>query len=164
EAIAALVPEAVGPDGVDRGMLRAAILADPGLLPRIEAVVHPLVSADREAFLVAAEASGARVAVCDIPLLFETGAEGRFDAVVVVSAPAEIQRARVLARPGMTEPAFEAILARQIPDAEKRARATHVIDTGGSIEALRAQAAALMLYGGVPYFSEISCSTPKRPV
>jgi dephospho-CoA kinase len=144
EAVARLVPKAVGADGVDRGALCAAIIADPSLLKRVEAVVHPLVAADREAFLAAARDSGARVAVCDIPLLFETGADGRFDSVVVVSAPADAQRSRVLARRGMTEQAFAAILARQTPDAEKRARATHVIDTGGPIEAMRAQVAALM--------------------
>lgn len=143
-AVSALAPLTVGPDGVDRAALRAAILTDPALLKQVEAVVHPLVAADREAFIADALASGAQVAVCDIPLLFETGAAGRFDAVVVVSAPAATQRARVLARPGMTEQAFDAILARQTPDAEKRAQASHVIDTGGTVQAMQAQVAALM--------------------
>jgi len=149
-AVAALAPQAVGADGVDRAALRAAALADPGLLGRIEAAVHPLVAADRAAFLARARAEGAGVAVCDVPLLFETGAERDFDAVVVVSAPPEAQRARVLARPGMTAQALDAILARQTPDAEKRARADFVIDTGGAVEAAQAQARAVLaaLNGG----------------
>jgi dephospho-CoA kinase len=129
---------------VDRAALRAAVMADPDLLKRIEAAVHPLVAADREAFLARARAEGAKVAVCDIPLLFETDAASRFDAVVVVSAPPDAQRARVLARPGMTAEAFEAILARQRPDAEKRRRADVVIDAGGGIEDARAQVRAVM--------------------
>lgn len=149
-AIGRLAPGAVGAAGVDRAALRAAILADPGLLARVEAAVHPLVAADRAAFLDRARAAGAEVAVCDVPLLFETGAEADFDAVVVVSAPPEAQRARVLARPGMTAEALEAILARQTPDAEKRARADFVIDTGGTVEAAQAQARAVLaaLKGG----------------
>lgn len=139
EAIRALVPDAVGPGGVDRVRLRQAVLADPGLLGRIEAAIHPLVEADRKAFLARARASGAPVAACDIPLLFETGAEACLDKVIVVSAPPAAQRARVLARPGMTEAALDAILARQVPDADKRARADYVIDTGGSKEATREQ-------------------------
>jgi len=142
--VQALVPDATGPAGIDRARLRAAILADPALLERIEAAIHPLVAADRDAFLAAARAGGARLAVCDIPLLYETGADAWLDQVVVASAPAEIQRARVLARPGMTADAYEAILARQMPDAEKRARADHIIDTGGSKDHARAQVAAIL--------------------
>jgi len=142
--VRALAPDAAGPAGIDRARLRAAILADPALLKRIEAAIHPLVAADRDAFLTEARAGGAPLAVCDIPLLYETGAESWLDQVVVVSAPAEIQRARVLARPGMTAEAYEAILARQTPDAEKRARADHVIDTGGTRDHARAQAAAIL--------------------
>ena len=145
--IHALAPNAVdpdGPDGVDRAALRAAILADPALLERIEAAIHPLVAADRDAFLAEARAGGAPLAVCDIPLLYETGADSWLDKVVVVSAPAEIQRARVLARPGMTAEAYETILARQTPDAEKRARADHIIDTGRSKDHARDQAAAIL--------------------
>ena len=138
-AIRELAPEAVGPEGVDRGRLREAILADPSLLPRVEAAIHPLVEADRNTFLERARAEGAPVAVCDIPLLFETGAEARLDKVVVVSASAAEQRARVLARPGMTDAALDAILARQVPDEEKRARADYVIDTGGPKSATRDQ-------------------------
>ena len=139
EAIRALAPDAVGPGGVDRGALRAAILAEPALLPRIEAAIHPLVAADRDAFLEKARAGGAALAVCDIPLLFETGADHWLDRVVVVSAPQEVQRRRVLARADMTEAALDAILARQVPDAEKRARADHVIDTSGPKAATREQ-------------------------
>lgn len=143
-AIAALAPDAVMGGAVDRERLRKAALADETLLPRIEAAVHPLVAEDRAAFLADAEAAGRAVAVCDVPLLFETGAAEDFDAVAVVSAPADVQRARVLARPGMTAEAFEAILARQIPDAEKRARADFVIDSGRGVEAARAQVDAIM--------------------
>ncbi len=143
-AIAALAPEAVAEGAVDRERLRAAILADGTLLPRIEAAIHPLVRAHRDAFLAEAERQGRRVAVCDVPLLFETGAEGEFDAVVVVSAAPETQRARVLARRGMTEAPFEAILARQVPDAEKRRRAEHVVETDDGMAAARAQVAAIM--------------------
>lgn len=142
--IAKLVPDAVGPGGVDREKLRSAILADTALLARIEAVIHPLVAEDRDAFLAGARAEGAPLAVCDIPLLFETGADEWLDRVAVVSAPAQIQRARVLARPGMTEAAFDAILAKQVPDAEKRARADYVIDTGQSKGHARAQIEAIM--------------------
>ena len=144
EPVRALAPDAAGPDGIDRARLRAATLAEPALLARIEAAIHPLVAADRDAFLDRARASGAALAVCDIPLLYETRADAWLDQVVVVSAPAEIQRARVLARPGMTAEAYEAILARQTPDAEKRARADHIIDTGGSKDHARAQVAAIL--------------------
>jgi dephospho-CoA kinase len=144
EPVRALAPQAAGPEGVDRTKLRAATLAEPSLLKRIEAAIHPLVAADRDAFLAEARAGGAPLAVCDIPLLYETGADSWLDKVVVVSASAEIQRARVLARPGMTAEAYEAILARQTPDAEKCARADYVIDTGGSKDHARARAAAIL--------------------
>lgn len=143
-AIAAIAPEAVADGAVNRTRLRDAILADPDLLKHVEAAVHPLVAADRAAARERAEAAGARVAVFDIPLLFETGGEGAFDLVVVVSAPEPVQRARVLARPGITEAAFDAIRAKQTPDAEKRRRADVVIDTGAGIEAARAEVRALM--------------------
>ncbi len=137
--ISAIVPDAVGAGGVDRAVLRAALLAHPPLLPRVEAAIHPLAAADRADFLARARASGAPLAVCDVPLLFETGADSSCDTVLVVSAPPEIQRARVLARPGMTEAALAAILARQMPDAEKRARADRVIDTSRGIPAMTAE-------------------------
>ena len=143
-AVAALAPGAVADGAVDRAALRRAVLADPGLLARVEAAVHPLVAQDRAAFLARARAEGARVALCDIPLLFETGGEADMDAVVVVTAPPEVQAERVLARPGMTREAFDAILARQTPDAEKRTRANFVIDTGRGIEDARAQVQAVM--------------------
>lgn len=142
--VSALVPAAVRNGGLDRAVLRAAVSSDPTLLPRLEAVVHPLVQADRLAFLEAARAAGAAVVVCDIPLLFETGQAAAFDAVVVVSAPEAVQRARVLARPGMTEAALATIIARQMPDAEKRARADYVVDTGAGLDAARAQVAAIL--------------------
>lgn len=135
EAVARLAPEAVGPQGVDRSRLREAIARDPGLLARIEEVIHPLVAADREAF-VAANAD-APLVVLDVPLLFETGAETAFDAVLVVTAPASVQRARVLARPGMNEEMLAAIRARQMPDAEKRRRADFVIRTDEGIDRAR---------------------------
>ncbi len=142
--IARLAPDAVGAEGVDRARLRAAILAEPELLTRIEAAIHPLVAEDRDAFLVEARIAGARVAVCDIPLLFETGADQWLDRIAVVSAPANIQRARVLSRPGMTEAALDAILSKQVPDAEKRARADYVIDTSQSKDHARAQIEAIV--------------------
>jgi len=143
-AISELAPEAVSEVGVDRLALRAAIMADPDLLPRIEAVIHPLVAADRAEFLAEQRKHGAKLAICDIPLLFETGAENQFDKVAAVTAPAEIQRERVLARPGMTAEAFDALLAKQMPDAEKRARADFVIDTGQGLEPARKQVAEII--------------------
>ena len=138
EAVERLFPGTTSPDGgVDRGRLAERLRAEPDGFSRLEAAVHPLVRQDREAFLAVAEADGFAVAVVDIPLLFETGAEVEVDAVVVVSAPAEVQRARVLARPGMTVERFEQILARQLPDAEKRARADFIVETAGSLRESR---------------------------
>jgi len=134
-AIAAILPAATGPEGVDRAVLRQAALAHPDLLARIEAAIHPLVAADRAAFLAAHP--DAELLVFDVPLLFETGAQAEFDAVLVVTALPEVQRARVRTRPGMTEAAFQRLLERQMPDAEKRARATYVIDTAQGLEAAR---------------------------
>ncbi|MEL6577364.1 MAG: dephospho-CoA kinase [Pseudomonadota bacterium] len=139
-AIGALVPVALDAAGaVDRAALRAAIGADKMLLPKIEAAIHPLVAADRAAFAEAAAAEGASIVLFDIPLLFETGADGGMDRIVVVTAPAAVQRERVLSRGTMTEADFEAILARQTPDAEKRARADHLIDTSLGMAAARAR-------------------------
>lgn len=124
--IAALCPAAAGPDGVDRAVLAGWIEKTPGALPRLETVVHPLVAEDRAAFLAA---STAPIVGLDIPLLFETGGDRGADHVVVVSTDAAQQKERVMARPGMTEEKFRTILARQLPDAEKRARADTVIPT-----------------------------------
>lgn len=133
-AIAALCPEAVSDAGVSRDALKAWIARDAQALRRIEGVVHPLVAADREAFLATATAD---IVVCDIPLLYENGMERAFDLVAVASAPADVQRTRVLARPGMTEAQFVAMLAKQMPDAEKRARADRIIPTD-TMDAARA--------------------------
>jgi dephospho-CoA kinase len=118
--------------GVDRARLGPMVLDDAAAMARLEAIVHPAVGAERERFL--ALNRDAPIAVFDIPLLFETGGESRVDTVVVVSAPADVQRARVLIRPGMTEAKFAAILARQTPNEEKERRADFVIPTGGSLE------------------------------
>ena len=141
-AIATVFPEAVFEGAVDRARLAAVVLKAPEKLKRLEAIVHPLVAEDRERFIAEAEAAGEKVVVLDIPLLYEGGSEDAFDAVVVVSAPAGVQRVRVLARPGMTEEKFQAILAEQLPDAEKRARADYVIDTGQTLNATKAEARA----------------------
>ena len=119
------------------------IAATPGALARIEAAVHPLVAEDRAQFIRAATEDGAPIVLLDIPLLFETDAESALDATVVVTAPAAVQRARVLARPGMTEAQFEAIRARQMPDAEKRARSDYVVVTD-TPEHARAQVRAIV--------------------
>ncbi|MBO9501243.1 dephospho-CoA kinase [Brevundimonas sp. A19_0] len=130
---------------VDRTRLAASLQDDPEAFARLEAIVHPLVRADREAFIARAEADARPVVVLDIPLWFETGADRTgVTAVVVASAPAEEQRRRVLARPGMTEARFQQILARQTPDAEKRAGADVVIDTGHGLDHARKQVELLM--------------------
>ncbi len=125
-------------DGVvDRAKLSACVLGDPEALKRLEAIVHPLVRADATAFLKGHHAAGAPLAVVDIPLLYETDGRDRVDLVAVVTAPADMQRERVLSRPGMTEEKFRAILAKQVPDAEKRRMADFVIDTGNGLEPTR---------------------------
>lgn len=143
ESIVTLCPEAAGKDGIDRAALREWIARDPDALTRIESIVHPLVARDREEFIACARDRGAPLVVLDIPLLFETGAEDQVDATLVVTAPPEEQRARVLARAGMTAERFETLLARQIPDAEKRKRATYVIETR-SIAQTRAEMNSLI--------------------
>ncbi|MCJ8144432.1 dephospho-CoA kinase [Ancylobacter sp. A5.8] len=134
----------VAVDGrIDRARLGPKVLGDDAAMKRLEAIVHPLVRARERAFLEAAREQGAPLAVLDIPLLFENGTTGRVDAVVVVSAPEAVQRARVLARPGMTDDKFAAILSRQMPDSEKRARADFIIDTSRGLDDARRQVAAL---------------------
>lgn len=122
---------------VDRGRLAEAVGSDETAFRRLETIVHPLVAQGRMADLEAARAKGVRLAVLDIPLLFETGGDRAVDAVVVVTAPAEVQAKRVLSRPGMTRERFETILARQMPDTEKRRRADFVIDTSHGLEIAR---------------------------
>jgi dephospho-CoA kinase len=141
-AIEAAFPGTTGAGGVDRSALGAAVFDDPEALARLERIVHPAVRAARGEFLI--EHGGASLVVLDIPLLFETGGIVEVDKVAVVSASPEVQRARVLARPGMTPERFAQILALQIPDAEKRARADHVIDTGVSLEETRLEVAVLV--------------------
>jgi dephospho-CoA kinase len=139
-----LVPGAIRNGKVDRAQLSAAIARDETLLPRIEAIVHPLVRARQQEFLAECRARGAAVAVLDIPLLFETGRDREVDRVVVVTAPPEVQRARALARPGMTTEKLELILTRQVPDAEKRRRADYLVDSSQGLEAARRQVAAIL--------------------
>lgn len=141
-AIEKAFPGSTGPHGVDRERLGAQVFADKAALARLEAIVHPAVAAKRAAFLEAHHDK--RAVVFDIPLLFERGGHESVDMVVVVSAPEEVQRARVLARSGMTVEKFEHIYGLQLHDSEKRARADHVIDTGTSLDETRAQVAALI--------------------
>jgi dephospho-CoA kinase len=143
-AIEAAFPGATTGGKVDRNRLAALVLDDPAALKRLEAIVHPLVQAAERALLADAEARGEKIAVLDIPLLFETGADQRVDAVVVVSAPAALQQSRVLGRPGMTMDKLDAILSRQMPDAEKRRRADFVVDTSGDFDVTRAQVRAIL--------------------
>lgn len=140
-AIESEFPGTTGPDGLDREKMGAIVFNDPAALARLERIVHPAVRRAREAFLE--EHRGAPLVVFDIPLLFEKGSEAEVDAVAVVSAPLEKQRARVLSRPGMTEERFAEILALQMPDAQKRARADYLIDTGTTLQSTRAQVLAL---------------------
>jgi dephospho-CoA kinase len=141
EAFPGTVTEGV----VDRVRLGAAVLSDPERLKALEAIVHPLVREEEEAFQRRAVGSGASLAVLDIPLLLETGGESRCDAVLVVTAPAEVQRARVLARPGMTPDKFAAILAKQMPDAEKRGQAHFRVDTGRGFASAEQQVRSILV-------------------
>jgi len=142
EAIEQAFPGTTGPDGVDRAMLGATVFGDPAALARLEAIVHPAVRAAREEFL--SEHAAVPLVVFDIPLLFEKGGVEEVDEVLVVTAPPAVQRARVLARPGMTAARFEQILELQLPDADKRRRADHLIDTGTSLAETEAAVAALV--------------------
>jgi dephospho-CoA kinase len=143
-AIEAAFPGTTAAGKVDRDKLAERVLGDSAALKRLEAIVHPLVQEAERRLLAEAEARGDKVAVLDIPLLFETGGEKRVDAVVVVSAPPEVQRSRVLERPGMTVEKLEAILAKQMPDDEKRRRADFIVDTSQGFEAARAEVRAIL--------------------
>jgi dephospho-CoA kinase len=140
--LAALCPSALVNHAIDRAALKVWMASDKTALGQIEAVVHPLVAADRDGFL---RNTAAEIVVLDIPLLFEKGTEAALDATLLVTAPPDLQRQRVLARPGMTEAQFQAILSRQMPDVEKRARATHILETL-SEDSARAYVRALIAY------------------
>jgi len=147
EAVAAVesaFPGSTQAGRVDRTKLSALVLGDPAAMARLEAIVHPLVREAEEKFLAAAAAGGARAVVLDIPLLFETGADARVDAVVVVSATPELQWVRALERPGMTPEKLQAILQQQMPDSEKRGRAHFVVDSSGGIDSARAQVRGIL--------------------
>ena len=143
-AVEATFPGTTVDGTVDRAKLAARVLNDPAALKRLEGIVHPLVEEAEQRLLAEAEKRGEKVSVLDIPLLFETGGERRVDAVVVVSAPGEVQRTRLLQRPGMTIEKIESILAWQMPDAEKRARADFIVDTSRGFDAARAQVRAIL--------------------
>ncbi len=144
EPVGAAFPGVVMDGAVNREALRQAVLGKPEELKRLNAVVHPIIGALRKQFFAKAEADGADLVVLDIPLLFENGGEKGVDAVVVVTAPPELQRRRVLQREGMTAERLDAILAQQTPDAEKRARADFVIDTSQGLEPVRRQVAEIL--------------------
>src|SRR5262245_3689639 len=143
-AVEAAFPGTTAGGKVDRDQLAARVLGDSAALKRLEKIVHPLVQQAERQLLAEAEARGAKVAVLDIPLLFETGREERVDAVVVVSVPPDVQRSRVLERPGMSVDKLDAILAKQMPDHEKRRRADFVVDTSRGFEAVRAEVRAIL--------------------
>jgi dephospho-CoA kinase len=151
-AIEAAFPGTTAGGTVDRGRLGAHLIAHPGDFKKLEAIVHPLVRVAEERFL--AEHADAPVVVLDIPLLYETAAEARCDAVVVVSAPPDIQRDRVFGRPGMTDERFESIISRQVPDAVKRERADFIVDSGQSFDHARAQVREIL---------RVVSTMPKRP-
>jgi dephospho-CoA kinase len=143
-AIEAAFPGTSKHGRIDREELSRWVVGDPAALKRLESIVHPLVRAAQARFLADAERSGAPVAVLDVPLLFETGGDQRVDAVVVVSAPADVQRARTLDRAGMTAEKFDALMQKQMPDAEKRRRADFIVDTSQSFDSARAQVRAIL--------------------
>jgi dephospho-CoA kinase len=143
-AIEALFPGVVVGGAVDRARLFDYLVGDPAALARLEALVHPLVRQSETEFLKRCRAEGRKIAVLDVPLLFETGRFRDVDVVVVVSAAAEIQRARVMERPGMTEAKLQSLLARQVPDREKRRRAHFVVDSGHGLAAAGRQVDAIL--------------------
>lgn len=142
--VEAAFPGSVTAGVVNREALGKAVLGNAQAMKQLEAIIHPLVRQEELAFIAKAEAAGAPFVILDIPLLFETGGDARVDKIVVVTAPAEVQRKRVLSRPGMTEEKFLSILARQMPDDEKRARADFIIDTSQGIEPARAEVALII--------------------
>lgn len=142
--VEAAFPGVAKSGAIDRVALAGRVLGDAAALKKLETIVHPLVRAEADEFLAKNRAAGTPLVVLDIPLLFETGGRDRVDKVVVVTAPTDVQRARVLARPGMSEEKFSAILAKQVPDAEKRRQADFVIDTGQGFEAARAAVNAII--------------------
>ena len=152
--IEAAFPGATAGGKVDREKLGARVIGDAAAMRKLEGIVHPLVRKAEERFLAEAKREGAKVAVLDIPLLFETGGDKRCDAVVVVSAPSGTQRARVLERPGMTEQKFQALVAKQLPDADKRARADFIVDSGQGFEAARQQVREIL--------AQVAKMPPKR--
>jgi dephospho-CoA kinase len=154
-AIEAAFPGTTADGKVDRVRLSARVVHDAAAMKQLEEIVHPMLGASRQKFLHDAEQSGATVAVIDIPLLFETGGEKRVDAVVVVTTTPEIQRRRILARPNMTEEKLQAILARQLPDAEKRKRAHFVVDTSHGLDPVRARIRDIL--------TEAAKMSPRRP-
>ena len=143
-AVEAAFPGVTQAGRIDRTLLARAVLETPGAVARLEAIVHPLVREAERRFVAEAAARNARCVLLDVPLLLEAGGAGRVDAVVVVSAPADLQRARVLARPGMTEEKFLALLARQMPDAEKRRHAHFVVDSGRGFDSACAQVRGIL--------------------
>ena len=153
-AIEAAFPGATDNGKVDRNRLSARVVHDPAAIKRLEEIVHPMLGASRQKFFQDAEQSGAAVVVVDIPLLFETGGEKRVDAVVVVTTTPEVQRERILARANMTEEKLDAILARQMPDAEKRKRAHFVVDTSHGLDPVRARIRDIL--------AEAAKMTPRR--
>ena len=144
EAVGKAFPEAIEQGAVDRVALSRVLAAKPQRLAELEAIVHPLVRRVQERFLDERRKDGTALVVLDIPLLFETGRQAEFDAIVVVSAPAEIQRERALARPGMTAEKLETILGHQMPDAEKRKRADFIVDSSKGLDHARAQVRAIV--------------------
>jgi dephospho-CoA kinase len=147
EAVAlveAAFPGVSNREGIDRGELARRVVGDAEAMKRLERIIHPLVRREEERFLAEAQRAAVPVVVLDIPLLFEAGAAHRVDAIVVVTAPAEMQRERALSRPGMTEDKFQALLAKQMPDAEKRRRADFVVDTSQGFDSARRQVRAIL--------------------
>ena len=142
--VEAAFPGATNDNGVDRNKLAEIVVGNEQQMKKLEAIIHPLVRKEEEAFLSKAETDGAKLVILDIPLLFETGGEKRVDGIVVVTAPQTVQRQRVLDREGMSEAKFAAILERQYPDEEKRKKADFVIDTSKGMESARSEVVAII--------------------